>query len=113
MDTNTSAAAALTLTDQNFAGEIERSGGLSVVDFWAAWCGPCRRVGPVVEQLAADYAGRVKVGKVDVDANPATAARFGIRSIPAILFFKDGALVDTVVGAAPKPVLERLIQQHL
>lgn len=113
MDTNTSAAAALTLTDQNFAGEIERSGGLSVVDFWAAWCGPCRRVGPLVEQLAADYAGRVKVGKVDVDANPATAARFGIRSIPAILFFKDGVLVDTVVGAAPKPVLERLIQQHL
>jgi thioredoxin 1 len=113
MATNTNDAATLTLTDQNFAQEIERSEGLSVVDFWAAWCGPCRMVGPVVEQLALDYAGRVKVGKVDVDANQQTAAKFNIRSIPAILFFKNGALVDTVVGAVPKPALERKVQEHL
>ena len=70
-------------------------------------------VGPIVEQLAVDYADRLKVGKVDVDANPATASRFGIRSIPTILFFKDGALVDTVVGALPRAALERKIQEHL
>jgi thioredoxin 1 len=113
MATNTNATGALTLTDQNFAEEIERSEGLSMVDFWAAWCGPCRMVSPIVEQLATEYAGRVKVGKVDVDANQQTAARFNIRSIPAILFFRDGTLVDSVVGALPRPALERKIQEHL
>jgi thioredoxin 1 len=113
MATNTNATATLTLTDQNFAEEIERSEGLSMVDFWAAWCGPCRMVSPIVEQLATEYAGRVKVGKVDVDANQQTAARFNIRSIPAILFFRDGTLVDSVVGALPRPALERKIQEHL
>jgi thioredoxin 1 len=113
MATNMNGAAVLTLTDRNFAEEIECSDGLAVVDFWAAWCGPCRMVGPIVEQLAVDYAERVRVGKLDVDANPATTARFGIRSIPAILFFRDGALVDTVVGALPRSALERKIQEHL
>lgn len=84
-----------------------------VLDFWAAWCGPCRMVAPIVEQLADEYKGKVTVAKLDVDANQQTAMRFGIRSIPSILFFKDGKHVDTVVGAVPKPHLERKIQEHL
>ena len=109
----TSGTAVITVTDGSFATEIEQSNGLAVVDFWAAWCGPCRMVGPIVEQLAGEYEGRVKVGKLDVDANPQTAARFNIRSLPSILFFKDGKHVDTVVGAVPRPVLERRLQEHL
>lgn len=103
----------VTITDDNFATEIEGADGVSIVDFWAAWCGPCRMVAPIVEQLAADYEGKLKVGKLDVDANVRTASRFNVRSIPSILFFKDGKLVDTVVGAVPKPVLERKLQQYL
>lgn len=103
----------VTITDDNFATEIEGADGLTLVDFWAAWCGPCRMVAPIVEQLASDYEGKLKVGKLDVDANIRTASRFNVRSIPSILFFKDGKLVDTVVGAVPKPVLERKLQQHL
>ena len=103
----------VTVTDENFATEIEGAGGLALVDFWAAWCGPCRMVAPIVEQLAGEYEGRLKVGKVDVDTNQRTASRFNIRSIPSILFFKDGKVVDTIVGAVPKPVLERKIQEHL
>ncbi len=104
----------MTVTDDTFTQTIEESDGLALVDFWAEWCGPCRIVGPVVEELAGDYADKgVKVGKVDVDENPRTASRFGIRSIPSILFFKDGAHVDTVVGAVPKSHLEKKIQEHL
>jgi thioredoxin 1 len=103
----------VTITDDNFEQEIQGNEGLSLVDFWAAWCGPCRMVAPIVEQLATDYKGQLKVGKVDVDANQRTAAQFGIRSIPTILFFKDGQLVDNVVGAVPKPVLEQKIKTHL
>jgi thioredoxin 1 len=99
------------VTDSNFGDEIEKQSGLSMLDFWAAWCGPCRMVGPVVEQLAGEYEGKVKVGKLDVDANQATAMRFNIRSIPSILFFKDGKHIDTVVGAVPKAFLERKIQE--
>jgi thioredoxin 1 len=102
----------VTVTDGNFSTEIEQHNGLSLVDFWAAWCGPCRMVGPVIEQLAGEYEGKLKVGKLDVDSNQQTAMRFNIRSIPSILFFKDGALVDTVVGAVPKAFLERTIQEH-
>jgi thioredoxin 1 len=102
----------VTVTDGNFGDEIEKHSGLSLVDFWAAWCGPCRMVGPVVEQLAGEYEGKLKVGKLDVDANQQTASRFNIRSIPSILFFKDGKLIDTVVGAVPKAFLERKIQEH-
>jgi thioredoxin 1 len=101
------------VTDGTFAQEIERGEGLSIVDFWAAWCGPCRMVAPVIEQLASEYQGRLKVGKLDVDANQQTAAKYNIRSIPSILFFKDGKHVDTVVGAVPKTLLERKIQEHL
>lgn len=106
-------AAALEITDHNFGDLIEGSGNLAMVDFWAEWCGPCRLVGPVVEELAGEYQGRVSVGKLDVDANPDTASRFNVRSIPTILFFKGGELVDTVVGALPKAALEQKIQEHI
>jgi thioredoxin 1 len=103
----------VTVTDDNFASEIEGADRLALVDFWAAWCGPCRMVAPIVEQLAGEYQGKLKVGKLDVDTNQRTASRFNIRSIPSILFFKDGQVVDTIVGAVPKPILERKIQEHL
>jgi thioredoxin 1 len=102
-----------TVTDDTFDQEIVQASGLAVVDFWATWCGPCRLIGPVVEQLAREYDGRAKIAKLDTDANPATQARFGVRSIPTLLFFKDGVLVDRVVGAVPRAVLEQRIQQHL
>jgi thioredoxin 1 len=105
--------ATINVTDANFATEIEGAEGLAMVDFWAAWCGPCRMVAPIVEQLATEYQGQVRVGKLDVDSNQRTAARFNVRSIPSILFFKDGKLVDTVVGAVPKPALDRKIKELL
>lgn len=103
----------VTITDANFGTEIEGTQGLSMVDFWAAWCGPCRMIAPIVEQLATEYDGKLRVGKLDVDANPQTSMRFNIRSIPSILFFKDGKLIDTVVGAVPRAMLERKIQEHM
>ncbi len=102
------------VTDDTFATEIEGAEGLAMVDFWAVWCGPCRIVQPIVEQLAEEYKDRgLKVGKLDVDTNPQTATRYQIRSIPSILFFKDGELVDKVIGAVPRPHLEERIRQHL
>ena len=101
------------VSDADFAAEVEGADGLAMVDFWAEWCGPCRMVAPIVEQLATEYAGQVKVTKLDVDSNPRTAARFNVRSIPSILFFKDGKLVDTVVGAAPRGMLEARMKQHM
>jgi thioredoxin 1 len=101
------------ITDANFQQEIADNGGLAMVDFWAAWCGPCRLIAPFVEQLADEYAGQLKVGKMDVDANQRTAAQFNVRSIPTVLFFRNGQVVDQVVGAVPKPVLDRKIQEHL
>lgn len=103
----------VSVTDADFATEVEGIQGLALVDFWATWCGPCRMVAPVIEQLAQEYEGRVKMTKLDVDTNQKTATRFNIRSIPSILFFKDGEHVDTVVGAIPKAQLERKIQEHL
>lgn len=102
------------VTDDNFAEAIEGTSGLAMVDFWAEWCGPCRIVAPIVAELAEAYAEKgLRVGKLDVDENPKTASRFGIRSIPSILFFKDGKHVDTVIGAVPRPFLEAKIQEHL
>jgi thioredoxin 1 len=103
----------LHLSDESFAGEVEQGNGLVVVDFWAEWCGPCRAIAPVLEQLATAYAGRLRVTKMDVDQHPRTPMRFNVRSIPTLLFFKDGKHVDTVVGALPKPALEARIQKHL
>ena len=102
------------VTDDNFATDIEGSSGLAMGEFCAEWCGPCRLIAPLVEELAQEYAEQgVTVGKLDVDANPHVAARFGVRSIPSVLFFKDGQHVDTVVGAVPKRHLEQKIQAHL
>lgn len=102
------------VTDENFDVEVSASRGLMIVDFWAAWCGPCRVVSPIIEELAGEYRGRgLRVAKLDVDENPRTSSRFQIRSIPSILFFKNGELVDTVVGAVPKAHLERKILEHL
>jgi thioredoxin 1 len=103
----------ITVGDADFGELIEKGEGLSLVDFWATWCGPCRMVAPVMEQLASEYEGRMTVAKVDVDANQQVSMRYNIRSIPSILFFKDGKHVDTVVGAVPKAYLERKIQEHL
>ena len=100
--------------DANFQDEVESNDGLTIVDFWAEWCGPCRMVAPVVEELANEYGEKgLKVTKLDVDQNPQTSARVGIRSIPTILFFKGGEVVDRVVGAMPKPVFEEKVQAHL
>lgn len=102
------------ITDANFADEVEKGEGLHMVDFWAAWCGPCRLVAPVIAQLADEYRDKgLKVGKLDVDANPRTTTRFRVMSIPSILFFKDGKLIDTVVGAVPKAHLEERVKKHL
>jgi thioredoxin 1 len=101
------------VSDADFAQEIEQHEGLAMVDFWATWCGPCQIVAPTVEQLAQEYAGRVKVAKLDVDQSPQTAVKFRVRSIPSILFFKQGQLVDVVVGAVPKSQLTDRIEKHL
>ena len=104
----------LTMTDGNFNEEVEQAGDLTMIDFWAAWCGPCRIIAPVVEQLADEYAGKgLRVGKLDVDQNPSTAARYGVRSIPTVLFFKDGEVVDRLVGAMPKPYFDQKIEALL
>ncbi|GAA5501508.1 thioredoxin [Deinococcus xinjiangensis] len=99
------------LTDNSFTNEI--ADGLTLVDFWAPWCGPCRIIAPVVEELTGQYEGRVKVAKVNVDDNPATAGQFRVMSIPTLLLFKDGQLVDTLVGAQPKRAFEALLDKHL
>jgi thioredoxin 1 len=105
-------ANAVEVRDDNWATEIEQHQGLAVVDFWATWCAPCRMIAPIVEQLAGEYAGKAKVAKLDVDNNQQTAMRFNVRSIPTILFFKNGKLVDQVVGAVPRPALEAKFKEH-
>lgn len=103
------------VTDASFGSEIQQMQGLALVDFWAVWCGPCQAIAPVIDQLAESYSGKVKVAKLDTDSNQETAIKFNVRSIPTIMFFKDGRHVDTVVGADPriKTILEGKIQQHL
>lgn len=97
----------ITLTEANFESEIANSTVPVIVDFWAEWCGPCRMLGPILDDLAKDQAGKVKIGKVNVDEAPALAAKFNVRSIPMIVFFKDGAAKDTVVGVQSKDALAK------
>jgi thioredoxin 1 len=100
------------VTDASFETEVEKNKGLTIVDFWATWCGPCRMIAPILDQLATEYEGKVKVTKLDVDANIKTGSRFNVRSIPMLLFFKDGKVVDQIVGAVPKMHIEQKLQQH-
>ncbi|MFL9484214.1 thioredoxin [Chitinophagaceae bacterium LWZ2-11] len=104
---------ALEFTDANFQTEVLDSDKLTVIDFWAEWCGPCRAIGPVIEELSKEYSGKVNVGKVNVDVNPNLSVNYGITSIPAILFVKGGKVVDKQIGAVPKSVLDKKIQAHL
>jgi len=100
-----------TLTDSNFEQEIKA--GVTLVDFWAEWCGPCRRIGPIVEELAGELDGRATVAKLNVDENPSVPGRFMIRGIPTLLVFKNGQLADTLVGLAPKEDIKRMVEKHL
>ena len=99
--------------DANFQSEVLTSNKLSVVDFWAEWCGPCRAIGPIIEDLSKEYDGKVNVGKVNVDNNPQISMNYGITSIPAILFFKNGEVVDKIVGAQPKGNFVKRIEANL
>jgi thioredoxin 2 len=101
----------VTVTDANFVEEVERSPLPVLLDLWAPWCGPCRMVAPAVEQLAAGMAGRLRVGKLNVDENPVTAARFQVQGIPALLVFKNGREIDRIIGAQPKSEIARRVQQ--
>ena len=102
----------INLTDSNF--DIEKSKySLLVVDFWAAWCGPCKMISPIIEQLAEQYAGKIVFGKVNVDENPHISQRFGIQSIPTLMIVKEGQVIDVMIGALPKGQIENRIEQHI
>ena len=101
-----------TLTDGNFEQTIN-AGKVVLVDFWAEWCGPCRRIAPTVDQLATDYDGKVVVAKMNVDENPYTPNRFSVRGIPTLLLFKNGELAETIVGLVPKEDIAKMIERHL
>ena len=104
---------AVELTDQNFEQEALNSEKPVMIDFWAEWCGPCKTIAPVVDELSQDYDGKAVIGKVDVDNNPQIAAKFGIRNIPTILFLKNGEVVDKSVGAVSKDVLQQKLDEQL
>jgi len=103
----------LTFTDSTFDTDVLGSEVPVLVDFWAEWCGPCRMMGPTVDQVASEYSGKVKVGKLDVDSNQQTAARYGIRGIPTLLLFKGGQIVEQKVGAIGKPDFQKMLEKHL
>jgi thioredoxin 1 len=103
----------LTFTDDAFDKDVLNSEVPVLVDFWAEWCGPCRMMGPTVDQVASDYAGKVKVGKLDVDSNQQTAFRYGIRGIPTLLLFKGGQILEQRTGAIGKPEFQKMLDKHL
>ena len=104
---------ALEITDKSFEDVVLKSDKPVMVDFWAAWCGPCRMVGPIIEELSADFEGRAVVGKLDVDTNQEFAAKYGVRNIPTVLVFKDGEVVGKQVGVAPKSTYAQALEQHV
>jgi thioredoxin 1 len=97
--------ALVTITDDNFEEEVLKSDKPVLIDFWATWCGPCRIIAPIVEEMATEYEGKAKIGKLDVDSNQQTSIKYGVRSIPTLLLFKDGELKETIIGAVPKAQL--------
>ncbi len=103
----------IAVTDQTFEQEVLKSDLPVLVDFWAGWCAPCKVVAPVVEEIARDYDGKLKVCKVDVDTNRQAAANLGINSIPSLYLFKDGKAVDNLVGAVPKPMIAQMVDKHV
>lgn len=104
---------ALAITDANFEEVVLKSDKPVIIDLWAEWCGPCRMVGPIIEEMAIEFEGKAVIGKLDVDSNPETTSRFGIRNIPTILFIKNGEIVDKQVGAVPKNVLVKKLESLL
>lgn len=104
---------ALTFTDDSFEEDVLKSDKPVLVDFWAEWCGPCRMVGPVVDELADEFEGKARIGKVDVDNNPEISTKYGIRSIPSLLIFKNGEVVDQIVGAVPKAQLKKQLEAQM
>jgi thioredoxin 1 len=98
------------VTDQNFEAEVLQSDKPAIIDFWAEWCAPCRQIAPIIKELAGTYGDKVKIVKMDIDANPATPGRFGVRAIPTILAFKDGQVVQQITGARPKADFEGMVK---
>ena len=100
-------------TDANFDADVLKSDKLTVVDFWAEWCGPCKALGPVVDQLATEYTGKVNIGKLDVDSCNEIANKLGIRNIPALILYKNGEIVDTIIGVVSKQKISEVVNKHL